>query len=98
MPKKPKSPAPDAAKELTQDECLDVLNATYEFSEKHEEEWKNQVARDLNQLMGHAVWWLETCGDEMDIMFGNAVVRTVQRVAEFEEIEKGEKPCTAIPT
>jgi len=87
-----------AEKQLSQDECLEYLNSTYEFSEKHAEEWRNEVARDLNQLMGRAVWWLETCGDESDIKFGNAVVRTVQRVAEFEEIEKGDRPCTAIPT
>jgi len=85
-------------KQMTRDECLEWLTKTYEYSEEHEEEWKNEVAADLNQLMGRAVWWMETCGYESDILFGNAVIRTVQRVSEFEELERTQNPCKAIPT
>lgn len=92
-----RAPAP-ASKQMTQDECLEWLTNAYEFSQWHAEPWKNEVAADLNQLMGRAVWWMETCGDESDILFGNAVIRTVQRVSEFEELERTQNPCKAIPT
>lgn len=73
--------------ELTPEGALEKLNEMREFSEKHPEDWKNQLAADLNHLMGRAVWWLETDNDDIDHDFGAAVVRVVERVAEFEELQ-----------
>lgn len=71
---------------LTPDQALERLNALQEFAKNHPEEWKNQLADDLNHLMGRATWWLETDRDEIDADFGAAVVRVIERVAEFEEL------------
>lgn len=81
----------EQTKQLTADEVLERLNNIYEFSEKHDDEWRNEVARDLNQLMGRAGWWVETDRDAIDTAFGNAVLRIVERVAGFEEIETVER-------
>ena len=82
---------PDDTK-LPADEVLDRLNAIHEFSEEHPDEWRNEVARDLNVLVGRATWWIETDRDETDREFGAAVLRIVERVAEFENIEAKGKP------
>lgn len=78
---------PTDTQKLTPNEALQRLYAIHEFSESHPEEWRNEVARDMNHLIGRAVWWLETDRDETDVDFGAAVVRIVERVAEFEKIE-----------
>jgi len=78
---------PDITKQLTIDEVYDRLQAIHEFSESHPEEWRNEIARDMNHLVGRAVWWIETDHDETDQKFGAAVLRIVERVAEFEKIE-----------
>lgn len=72
---------------LTPDQALERLNGLQEFAKNHPEEWKNQLAKDLNHIMGRAIWWLETDRDEIDAEFGAAVVRVVERVAEFEELQ-----------
>ena len=74
-------------KQLFADEVLKRLNAIHKFSEVHPEEWRNQVARDMNHLLGRATWWMETDRDEIDTKFGAAVLRIVERVAESENIE-----------
>lgn len=84
--------------ELTPEMALARINALREFSETHPEAWKNELADDLNHLMGRAVWWLETDRDEIDIKFGIAVVRVVERVAEFEELLTTEGKPAAITT
>ena len=71
---------------MTADEILERLNAIHEFSTTHPEEWRNEVARDLNVLVGRATWWLETDRDETDTEFGASVLRIVERVAESEKI------------
>lgn len=78
-------------KQLSEEEVLEKLTELYQFSEEHPDEWRNEVARDLNQLMGRAEYWVETDGDTIDTEFGNSVIRIVQRVAEFEEIQKDER-------
>ena len=83
---------PHDTKQLTADEVLERLNAIHEFSEDHLEEWRNQVARDLNHLVGRATWWIETDGHLIDNEFGEAVLRIVERVSEFEEIVAKGKP------
>ena len=83
---------PTDIKQLTADEVLDRLNAIHEFSEDHLDDWRNQVARDLNHLVGRATWWMETDRDEIDTKFGAAVLCIVERVAEFEAIEAKGKP------
>ena len=77
--------------ELTPDGALEKLNEMREFSEEHPEPWKNQLAADLNHLMGRAVWWIETDNHDIDNDFGAAVVRVVERVAEFEELQTTDK-------
>lgn len=74
-------------KQLTVDEVYDRLNALPEFSEDHPDEWRNEVARDLNHMVDRATWWMETDRDEIDTKFGAAVLRIVERVAEFENIQ-----------
>lgn len=83
---------PTDIKQLTADEVLDCLKAINPFSEAHEDEWRNQVARDLNHIIGHAEWNSETDDDQVAVDFGNAVIRIVERVAEFENIEAKRKP------
>lgn len=75
-----------ADKTLYSNEVLERLSAIHEFSEEHTEEWRNEVARDLNHLIGRAVWWIETDGHTIDSEFGAAVLRIVERVAESEKI------------
>lgn len=77
--------------ELTPDQALEKLNEMREFSEEHPEDWKNQLAADLNHLLGRAVWWIETDNHDIDNDFGAAVVRVAERVAEFEELLTIEK-------
>lgn len=83
---------PTDTKQLTTSEVFDRLNAIRDFYEEHPEEWRNRVARDLNHLVGRATWWIETDGHEIDNEFGDAVLRIVERVAEFEKIEAKGKP------
>ena len=85
---------PTDTKQLTADEVLERLNVIemHGFSEKHTDEWRNQVARDLNQIVEHSTWCIETDGDTPDAKFGNAVLRIVARVSESEKIVAKGKP------
>lgn len=55
---------------------------------RQNEKWRNQVAADLNTLLGRAQYFRETSDDESDKLAEAATLRIVQRVAEFEQIEK----------
>jgi hypothetical protein len=46
----------------------------------HDEKWRNDVAKDLNALIEHS----KTQNKKLK----QAIVRTVERVADFEEIEE----------
>lgn len=83
---------PTATKQLSADEVYDRLCEIHEFSEEHHEEWRNEVARDLNQLIGRAMYEVETSDDECDKSLAAAVLRIVERVADFESIEAKGKP------
>lgn len=83
---------PTETKQLTGDEVLERLNAINQFYDDHPDEWRNHVAHDLDELVGRAVYSLETTCDESDVRFGNAVLRIVERVAEFEKIAQIGKP------
>ena len=78
----------DTPKQLTAEQALERLNAFHIFSEAHIDKWRNQVAWDLNELIARAEYSLTVTRDESDIAFSNAVLRIVERVAEFEEIER----------
>jgi hypothetical protein len=65
------------------------------FSTEHPEAWRNEVAKDLNEVLARVQWTLETSGaDEpgaeeavkCDMDFAQAAIRMVERVANFEEI------------
>ena len=59
-----------------------------EFKEKGQtEEWKNEVAKELNILLGRAQYFRETSNDESDQEAEMATLSIAQRVAEFEELE-----------
>jgi len=58
------------------------------FSTEHDEQWKNEVADDLNTLLGRAIYFSETSNDESDQAAEKATLRIVERVANFEEIEE----------
>jgi len=77
----------DATKQLTADEVYDRL-MEIEFCQTHPEEWRNQVAKDLNVLVGRATYEIETSNDVSDKDLAAAVLRIVERVAEFENIER----------
>ena len=72
-------------KQLTDDETLERLKAISFFSEEHPDEWRNRVARDLKDLVGREVATIVTHGYASD--YAAAVIRIVERVAEFEEIK-----------
>ena len=48
------------------------------FNEKQSEKWKEEVAKDLNKLIGLS---------QVTQVYKNVILRTIKRVAEFEEIE-----------
>ena len=73
---------------MTAQEVEDKLEAIHAFSEQHSSPWRNQVARDLNQLLARAEYCMTTCGDASDKTFAEAVLRIVERVAETEKIER----------
>jgi hypothetical protein len=69
-------------------DTLNILYSLEEFSESHKEEWRNEVARDLNRLVGRAAWRVVTDGCEIDRRFSEAVIRIVKRVSECDGIKK----------
>ncbi len=74
----------------TQKEVEELLGeiGSIHFAESGQiDTFKNEVAKDLNHLLGGAVWRLGNWGDSSDVDHANALLRIVRRVAEFEEIE-----------
>lgn len=68
---------------------LELLNRcrALEFdAKKHDEQWRNDVAADLNEMLGRIQYQLETDGDDCDCRWAAATLRVIERVAEFEEI------------
>lgn len=64
-----------------------VRTTTYDVT-GHDEKWRNEVASDLNHLMGRVQYTLETGGCEVDAEFAEAALRIVERVATFEDIAR----------
>lgn len=58
------------------------------FSTKHRKPWKNSVANDLNIVLGRAEYIMGTDGDEYDCEAAGAMLRTVMRLADSEEIAR----------
>jgi hypothetical protein len=83
---------PTETKQLTAEEVLERLNAIYEFSEEHDKGWANEVASDLNRLIRFVINRDDFHGNQLDVKFTSAVLRIVERVAEFEGIEAKGKP------
>lgn len=75
------------------DQLHTELNAVEYDETGHAEPWQNDVAKELNELLGRAVYWIDTDGDDADFVFAKAVLSICRRVAEFEEITvlKGEE-------
>lgn len=71
----------------TSEEIIEVLNKINFDEYDQYEKPKNQIAKDLNVLLGRTIYELEASGDESDIDLAVSVSRIVQRVAEFEEIK-----------
>lgn len=58
------------------------------FDEQGQSEpWKNEVARELNVLLGRCEYFRGTSNDESDKEAEAATLSIVARVAEFEDIE-----------
>jgi hypothetical protein len=58
------------------------------FSESGQDTpWRNEVAKQLNILLGRADYFRETSDDESDREAEAATLAIVSRVAEFEEIQ-----------
>jgi hypothetical protein len=72
---------------LTIKELLEKCNAT-EYSTKHNSEWKNKVSSDLNTIIANTHFGLLYGGADREILSANAAFRTIDRVAEFEGIQK----------
>jgi hypothetical protein len=53
----------------------------------HAEKWRNDVAKQLNVLLGRATFFHETSNDESDREAEKATLAIVERVATFEEIQ-----------
>jgi hypothetical protein len=73
---------PTDTKQLTKGEVFVRFNEI-QLSESHLEEWKNEVARDLNELH----YWAG-----MSAKSAAAFIRIVERIAESEEIDLKGKP------
>lgn len=68
------------------------LSDIHEIVEDYPEEWRVQVAKDLNVLIGRATYEIETCDDQCNRDLAAAVLRIVERVAESEGIKVKGKP------
>lgn len=77
---------PTDNKPLTENEVLVRLTDLGKFSEDHREEWRNEVARDLNSLVERELFNFEKHGHLSD--YSAAVLRIVERVVEFDEISR----------
>jgi len=77
---------PTDTKQLTSDEVVERLNAIRKFYDERPSEWRGQVANDLNLLVDREVCFVETHGYSSD--YAASVLRIVERVAEFENIER----------
>ena len=63
------------------------------FEAKGHDEWRNEVALDLNLILGRVEYTLETSDPgneamEVDIELAKAALRIVDRVANFEDIAR----------
>lgn len=83
---------PTETKQLTADEVIVRLLDLSKFSEEHADEWRNEVARDLNMLVEREIRNFGNHGLVSD--YAASVLRVADRVAEFEEIENVEKENT----
>jgi len=72
---------------LTIEQLLEKCNAT-EYTRRDADEWRNAIASDLNEMLERVQYQLETDGDKCDISWANATFRIIDRVAEFEGIQK----------
>lgn len=70
--------------------CTELLQAVraVEYSLEHAEEWRNDLAKDMNVILGRLEYILETGGDELDCQYAEASLRLVFRVGDFEEIRR----------
>ena len=66
---------------------IEELEAIELDDEGQECAWKNEIAKDLNTLLGRAIYEMETSGDETDIDLAGAVLRVVKRLKEAEELK-----------
>ena len=63
-----------------------VERCNVEFDDQaHDEDWRNQCARDLNVILDRVAQTVEA-GSSQDSVFAEAALRIVERVAEFEAI------------
>lgn len=85
---------PTDTKPLTDNEVIALLAGLGKFSEDHCEEWRNEVARDLNHLVEREIYNFETHGLLSD--YSRAVLRIVNRVVEFDEISRESKKPEAV--
>ncbi len=67
-------------------ELYERCTVTYDESGQSEP-WRNEVAKDLNNLLARAEYALATTADESDVMFVESCLRIVDRVASFEDIQ-----------
>lgn len=65
------------------------------FHTNQDKDWRNEVAAQLNTLLGRVQYEMATClpPDEHDIEFAEAALSLVERVANFEDIERDNAPA-----
>lgn len=69
---------------------MTTLDTTFDET-RQDEAWRNEVAKELNILLGRAEFFKETSNDESDQEAERATLSIVQRVRDFEEIKTVEE-------
>jgi hypothetical protein len=65
-----------------------LLRCTYLYDDRtHAETWRNDLARDMNQILNRAHRELTARASTDNINFANAALNVVRRMAEDEEIK-----------
>jgi hypothetical protein len=65
----------------------DLFSTAFD-EENQTEDYKNVIAKDLNNLIGRAQYEEETSNNKVDNEFVLSIMRTVDRVSHFEEIKQ----------
>ena len=78
----------NSAEEIADSDAYDIVTFSLKYDPKsQEDEWKNRVACDLNNILNKAAERLIQSGRRVDFSFAKSVIRICRLVAESEEIK-----------